>query len=144
MRHVINPVTKLLTRTPLGRRLPNVVVLRFVGRRSGTRYSVPVVAHDVDGAIVVFTDAGWAANFRAGIAVSVRRAGSTFTATGTRIEDPVQSAHLIRSAVTRDGARALGLAVAEGCVPTDDELNAARFVLVLDPGHAPGRTIPDS
>lgn len=144
MRFVVNPVTKLLTRTPLGRRLSNVVVLSFVGRRSGRRYSIPVVAHDVDGSVVVFTDAGWAANFRGGAAVSLRRGGPSFATTGTVIDDPVESANLLRAALTCEGPRALGLAIDDGYDPTADELNAARTVVLLDPGHAPGRTTPDS
>lgn len=134
MRGVVNPIVRFVARTPLGRRLPTLVVVEFVGRRTGRAYAVPAVAHEVDGSILVFTDAGWAANFRGGVAVTIRRAGSTFAATASVIEDSAEAAACIRAALTTRKPRELGLAVDDGYHPTDDDLNAARRVVRLDRG----------
>jgi hypothetical protein len=132
MRGLVNPVVRAVSRTPLGRRMNAIVVLTFDGRRSGRHYSVPAVAHDVDGEMVVFTDAGWAANFIGGRSVTIRHAGSTYSGTGLLIEDSPRAAKLIRDVLEHKKPRALGLAIDPGHVPTDGELTEARSVIVLE------------
>ena len=72
-----NRVVRVLLRTPLvcrwiGRLLVTVYV---VGRKSGTRYIVPV-AYTRDGeALLIGTPFGWARNLRTGTPVSIRLKG---------------------------------------------------------------------
>ncbi len=132
MRGLVNPLVRTVSRTPLGRRMNAIVVLNFDGRRSGRHYSVPAVTHDVVGEMVVFTDAGWAANFAGGRSVTIRHAGSTYPGTGLLIDDSPRAAKMIRDVLAHKKPRALGLAIDSGHVPTDEELAEARSVIVLE------------
>lgn len=64
---VVNPIIGRLLISPLASRLPPAMaVLEFTGRRSGRRFSVPVGVHEVRADLVVFSEAGWRANFAGG------------------------------------------------------------------------------
>jgi len=65
VRLAANPLLRLVLPSPLGARIP-LGLLRVSGRRTGQRYTIPAGLHDIDGAIVVFTDARWLGNFRGG------------------------------------------------------------------------------
>jgi hypothetical protein len=86
---LLNPLMRIVLRSPLGRRIKGVAVLDFTGRTSGRRYSVPVGWHEANGGgSLVFTPATWRANFAGGRAVSVRHAGTTRAMSGTLSADP--------------------------------------------------------
>jgi len=69
---VLNPMLKLLLRSPLGRSIRPLALLDFTGRRSGRRFSVVVCWHTIDGLPVVITPASWRANFSGGRRATVR------------------------------------------------------------------------
>jgi hypothetical protein len=129
---IANPVTRAVAGSRLGRRFGSLTVLHFEGRKSGRRYAVPVMAYDYNGAPVVFTDAGWAANFVDAAPVGVRRGGRTRTGVA-RVADPREAADGLRAVLeTLRNPRGVGLAIDEGHEPTDGELNAVRSMVFLD------------
>ena len=72
-----NRVVRVLLRTPLVCRLMGrlLVTVYVVGRKSGTRYIVPVAyTRDGDG-LLIGTPFGWARNLRTGTPVSIRLKG---------------------------------------------------------------------
>jgi hypothetical protein len=72
-----NQVVRVLLRTPLVCRLIGrlLVTVYVVGRKSGTRYILPV-AYTRDGAaLLIGTPFGWARNLRTGTPVSIRLQG---------------------------------------------------------------------
>ncbi len=72
-----NRVVRLLLRTPLVCRMLGrlLVTVYVVGRKSGTRYIVPV-AYTRDGdELLIGTPFGWARNLRTGTPVSIRLKG---------------------------------------------------------------------
>ncbi len=72
-----NRVVRVLLRTPVICRLMGrlLVIVYVVGRKSGTRYIVPV-AYTRDGdALLIGTPFGWARNLRTGTPVSIRLKG---------------------------------------------------------------------
>jgi hypothetical protein len=129
---IANPVTRAVAGSRLGSRFGSLTVLHFDGRKSGRHYAVPVMAYDYNGAPVVFTDAGWAANFAGGAPVTVRRGGRTRTGLA-RVADPRAAADGLRAVLgTLRNPRGVGLAIDKGHVATDAELNAVRAMICLD------------
>src|SRR4051794_25943974 len=87
MRWLVNPVMRLLLRSPMGRRLPSLLLLEFTGRRTGRGMRVPVLGHPFGDHLYVCTDAPWAANFESGRELSVVRAGRRRAACGRLVAD---------------------------------------------------------
>jgi hypothetical protein len=132
MRSVVNPVSRALAGSPLGRRFGALTVLHFDGRRSGKRYAVPVMTYDHNGP-VVFTDASWAANFVGGAPVVVRRGGRTHSGFAGVVSDPHEAADGLRAVLAGlRSPRGLGLVIDEGHVPSDAELNAVRRMIRIE------------
>ncbi len=84
-----NRIVRTLLATPLlgrllGRRL---MTLYVVGRRSGTRYVLPVAYHVHDGRLLVGTSFAWARNLRSGDEIDVRLRARRRRAVVTVISD---------------------------------------------------------
>lgn len=126
MRGVVNPVVLRLVSS--SGRAGQVLVLGFTGRRTGRGLSVPVMGHDVEGVLHVFTDAAWAANFRGGRAVTVTGRGRRLDGTGYLL-CPSEGAAVLRSVLRETDPRHLGLHVLRGAIPTDAELAAVRHAV---------------
>ena len=54
-----NTFMRPLLRSRLGRRIDDLALLSFTGRRSGRLYTVPVGYHELDGHGVVSTGTAW-------------------------------------------------------------------------------------
>jgi hypothetical protein len=61
MRYLVNPITRRLVKSPIGKRLP-FAVLRVTGRRSGITREIPCGVYAVGDAEVGFTDGAWRFN----------------------------------------------------------------------------------
>lgn len=140
---IVNPVMKALLRSPLapvfGGRL---MVLGLTGRRSGRAIEVPVGQHDVDGVVTVVGGGRWKLNLRGGAPVQVWLNGRRRTGRGELVEDPEETARVMRLLLERQGvenARTLGLVVNGERMPTTDEVRDAirghkdLVRIVLDP-----------
>lgn len=132
MRYLVNPVVRLIARSPLDRWTGDLVVLRFTGHRSGCARSIPALAHPVGGRPHVFTDAPWAQNFRDGRAVVVRTRGHSQPCTGRLLPD-AEAVVALREVLRRGSPRLLGLHLPAGAQPSDAELAALRRAIRLDP-----------
>jgi hypothetical protein len=128
MRRVVNPVVRQLLLRAARRRTGRLMVLEVIGRRSGRQLRIPVLGHDVDGRVHVFTDASWAANFRGRRRCVVVVRGRRRPATGEVLPD-TEAAAALRGVIARGHERMLGLRVAAGADPTDEELNGARTAI---------------
>jgi len=112
-----------------------VVLLEFVGRRSGKRYAVPVMSYDFDGATVVFTDGRWAWNFVDGAPVTLRRRGKIYTGVA-ELADESDVAPALRAVLAGlRSPRRVGLDIDAGHTPTDAELRSVRSMIRLDVGR---------
>ncbi len=140
MRLIVNPIVRTVAGTPLGRRMSGIVVLRFDGRLSGRHYAIPAVVHPINGQMVVFTDARWASNFRGTRALDVRHRGRNYSTTAQLVDDIPTTAGLLRRVLQTKKPRALGLAIDDGHVPTDEQLSDARhaIILALQASDSPG------
>ena len=91
-RRVVNPFVERLLRSswhwPLSRRL---LVVSYVGRSSGDRFSTPVL-YERDGADIVVTtvrsEVVWWTNFRGGHPATLRLEGESVETVGRAITDP--------------------------------------------------------
>jgi len=139
---IINPLIKLLLRSPLHRPLSrHLMLLAFRGHKSGKRYEVVVGRHEVDGALLVptgTTGRRWRLNFRGGTSVEVTLGSSRRRGRGELVEEPDEVARIHQLLLGRIGlrnARRLGLRVNVDREPTDEELKvplASRGVVRIE------------
>jgi hypothetical protein len=123
----VNPVMKVLFRTPLKRPLGRqLALLRFTGRKSGRRYEFPVGILDVRGGRAITSRRGWKVNFLGGLGCEVVVDGRWVQAKGTLVHDVDETADIFGELIERFGwqraPRRLGLKVNVGRQPTHDEL----------------------
>lgn len=128
--HLVNPVMRTILRTPAHRLVDTHLMLLDVrGRRTGTRYLVPVGYHWIDGRLCVLTNAGWRANFRGGHPVRVSLRGRWVAGTATVREDPDDVAAVYAGLIDEMGwqraGRRLGVRINVDRAPTREELRAA-------------------
>ena len=134
MRWIVNPVIRTVLRSPAARWAGGLVLLEFTGRRTGRQLRVPVVGHPVGGVLHISTDAPWAANFRAGRAVQITARGRREAGHGVLIEDPGETAAVLRAVLETSSARAMGLVLPPDRSPTDAELCALRRIVRVTVG----------
>src|SRR5215510_14845724 len=73
---VVNPAVKVVSKTPLGRMLGSVGVLRFAGRRTGRTLEIVTGIHAIgNGEYGVFSSSPWRHNFPGGTPVEVLISG---------------------------------------------------------------------
>lgn len=127
---VVNPLVRaLLTSRGHGLLSDALLVLHFTGRRTGTRYDLPVGYHPHEGQLEVLTNSGWRANFRDPRPLHVTLRGRRRPACATTIEDPQIVAARYEALIAQAGVaraqRRLGLRINANRPPTRDELAAA-------------------
>jgi hypothetical protein len=128
MRWGVNPVVRLVLRSPAGRWTGPLLLLEVHGRRTGRRLRIPVVGHVSAGELHAITDGRWAANFRGGAQLTLVQRGHRRACTGLVLEETA-AAEVIRDVVDREGAKALQLTVPPEV--SDAELTALRRVIRL-------------
>jgi hypothetical protein len=127
---VVNPILKLLLRTPFAGAARNqFMVVHFTGRKSGRAYSIPVSAHLIDGTLYALTGATWKANFRDGATAQVLHGGKATTMRGELITDTAHVADLsVRCAESygvKRAERVMGLGFRDHQMPTRDQFAEA-------------------
>jgi hypothetical protein len=128
---LLNPVMRVVLRTPLGRLVRPVALLEFDGRRTARHYRIPVGWHELDRGHVVCTPAPWRVNFRNGIAVSVTFRGRRQEFTGTLVDDPDAVAAALQHLTEQHGSiRAVGVDVPRGHRITEDDVRAVGRALI--------------
>lgn len=79
MNRVVNPVVRLLLKSPLYRLMPGVMLITVTGRHSGRAYTTPVQYALVEDRVFVLTRANrrWWRNVRGGADVELRLRGKS-------------------------------------------------------------------
>ncbi|MFP5257238.1 MAG: grhN [Acidimicrobiia bacterium] len=127
----MNPIMRLVLRTPLGRAVRPFALLEFEGRRTRQRLRIPVGYHEIDEGHVVFTPAPWRANFRDGRRVTVYFRGVRADFLGTLDEDPAQVAAAFASLMARQGSlRRIGVDIPADHQPTPADAKAVDRCLI--------------
>ena len=82
MQGAANRIVRILLHTPLLCRLAGarLIIVYVVGRKSGTRYSIPVAYTRADETLLVGTPFAWGRNLRSGEPVEIRLKGRRRTA----------------------------------------------------------------
>ena len=127
MLKVINPLIRLLLRSPLGRRMnAQMLVLTFTGRKSGRRFELPLTAHRSGGELYVLTGARWQHNFHGGRDADVRLDGHVTPVRGVLVEDPQQVAEVYARRIAELGikqaSRQIGIKVNVPQPPTAEQI----------------------
>lgn len=123
---VANPVLRFLLGTPLAGPLRSqLMVMNFKGRKSGRQFSVPVSAHQIDGALYAMANAGWKHNFSGGADADILHGGKTKKMHGEVISDPAVVADLAHRCAQSYGVKKaqtmMGLKFLDGRIPTVEE-----------------------
>jgi hypothetical protein len=128
---LINPILRLVLRTPGSRMIEPLALIEFRGRQSGQRRRVVVGWHLVDDAPVVVTPAPWRVNFSQGHPVTVRWRGRRRDFIGTLETDPAAVSDVINT-MLRNGAsaRSLALTIPAGhAFAPDDAVHTRRSII---------------
>jgi hypothetical protein len=117
-----NPVLKQLLRTPLGGRMSEFMLVSFTGRKSGRQFSIPVSAHELDGALYVVLEAQWKYNFRDGADAEVWHRGKKSAMHGQLITDRPTVVDIVHRVAQGYGAkraqRSMGMKFRDNQIPT--------------------------
>ena len=124
---MINPLMRrLIARGQFGNQL---LVLHYVGRKSGRRFDVPAGYSVIDGVVSVLTNSGWRHNFAGERDIEVTMHGRRRPASGVLVDDPQQVTdvymRLIDELGIKQARRRLGLRINVNRVPTRSELQEA-------------------
>jgi len=126
MKYLVNPVMRRFLRRRRGKMSELFLLLRFVGRRSGRSYEVPVGYRRIEGRVALLTSSGWRCNFQGGADVEVNLAGETKRARATLLDDPDQVAaidgRLIDEVGLANANRQLGIKIHVDRKPSHEEL----------------------
>jgi hypothetical protein len=129
---VVSSALRYLLPTPLaGPARKQFMVLNFTGRKSGRKFSIPVSAHAIDGALYAIAEAGWKANFRDGAPAEVLYDGKKTAMRGELIKDPATVADLAHRLAQAYGAKKaqtmMGLKFRDAGIPSlEDFVDAAK------------------
>jgi hypothetical protein len=142
MLRIGNAFMRPLLRSPVGKRVHEVALLRLEGRRTGTRYEVPVAYHELDGRPVIFTAGRWRTNLRGGADVELVHEGRRVPMRAELIELPLDVGRIYEEFLRRYGLESakptrIGLEVEGEALPAADEIARAvggiRAVIRLGP-----------
>lgn len=123
--HVVNPVARKVLRG--NRRMGDqVLLLRFIGRRTGHAYEIPVSYRRIEGRMALLTNSRWRHNFRGGAEVEVILKGEVRPMYAELTDDPLQVAKLYQGFIQEVGIpeaqRRLGIKIHVDRPPTVEEL----------------------
>jgi hypothetical protein len=142
MTRIANVFMRPLLRSSAAKGIHELALLSFVGRRSGTRYEVPVEYHELDGEPLILTAHPWKANLRGGADVELVHEARRVPMRAQLIEDPDQVASIYEALIEQIGianakATKIGLEVLGEGMPTHEEIREAvasrRAVVRLHP-----------
>ncbi|OBG45168.1 hypothetical protein A5672_09380 [Mycobacterium alsense] len=127
---LVNPVLGFLLRTPLaGPARKQLMVLSFIGRKSGKSYSIPVSAHVIDHELYALTGAAWKQNFRDGAPARVVYDGKATDMHGELIRDRAAVSDLFHRCAESYGVqraqRMIGLKFRDPRIPSREEFAEA-------------------
>jgi F420H(2)-dependent quinone reductase len=136
-----NTFVRPLLRSRFGKRMHDLALLSFTGRKSGRRYTIPVAYHELDGDGVILTAHGWRANLRGGADVEVVHDGVSRPMRAELVEDPHEVARiyevLLHEVVLSKAKLSIGLEVVGNEIPTEQQIEEAvggrRAVVLLRP-----------
>lgn len=128
---MINPVMRIVLRTPAGRLAGGLALLQFEGRKSRRRYRVPVGWHNAYGEGTVFTPAPWRTNFAEGAPVTVWHRGRRRLLVGTLVVNPEVVAEALEAAFAEGASpRALGLNIDRGHILTRSDVTSVNRAMI--------------
>lgn len=100
---LVNPLMRrFIARGRFGDQL---LILHYVGRRSGRRFDVPAGYHVIDGVPSILTDSGWRHNFAGGRDIEVTLRGQRRPAHAVLTDDPQEVAKIYERLISEFGMK---------------------------------------
>jgi hypothetical protein len=132
---LLNPINRIVLRSPLGRAIKPVALLEFRGLRTGRRLRVPVLWHPLDGRGYVFSPASWPRNFADGHEAVVTHRGRPRSMRGTLTTDPAVVADAFNELLANGTrTRHTGLKIPnDHHVTATDVINVGRQLIIFEP-----------
>lgn len=130
---MVNPlVRRVLTAPKLGGRISKIVIVEFVGRRTGRTYRVPAGLQMIDGVPTVFTCRAWRWNFAGGAPVTVVQRATARRGRAVLLDAAPELLGVALRQALNNGATPfdLGLKVARGHRPTVAELGSVDLAMI--------------
>ncbi|MEY2582153.1 MAG: hypothetical protein QOE09_2002 [Ilumatobacteraceae bacterium] len=128
---VLNPLMRALLGSRLARRMKNVAMIEFSGRRSGRQFRIPVGWHHTDGMALVVTPASWRTNFAGGRSAKVHHGGHVQPMIGTLVTDAAEVAQAVQAVLDAGTPpRQLGLRVPSGHRVLPSEISNVNRALI--------------
>lgn len=126
---ILNRIIPLVLRSPLhGLLSKNLMLLTYAGRKSGTRYTIPVTYLERENGLRVFSNQRWWRNLRGGAPVTLRLRGRDVAATADVVEDRATVAREVTAFLAAKGAKAapmINLPLNASRPPTEAEMAEA-------------------
>ncbi|MFW6033547.1 MAG: nitroreductase/quinone reductase family protein [bacterium] len=124
---LVNPIIRRVVAR--GGAANQLLLLHYAGRRTGTRYDVPVGYHEIDDEILLLTNSGWRHNFAGGADIEVTFRGKRRRARAELVDDIDVVTDLYHSQIQEMGVKAaqrrLGIKVNVDRQPTREEIAEA-------------------
>lgn len=102
---IINPLMRILLRSPLHFFAGGIMLLEFRGHKTGRKLAVPVSYHILDDSVTTFTGAPWLRNLQLDPSLQVTLKGMRHTASAEIINDPETVARAIERVLRGIGRR---------------------------------------
>lgn len=123
---VINPFMRWALGTGLGKKLADLALLEFEGRKTGDTYKLVSAIHKVDGKEAILTSSGWRHNFTDGHPLTATIGGGTAEMVGTLQDEPETVARVYAEKIKELGrvgaSRRLGIKIEGKGEPTVEQL----------------------
>ncbi len=126
---LVNPVVRTMLRSPLhGVLSGRVMLLRFVGRKTGRLYTIPVGYAQAGSTLLSGTGGGWAKNLRGGQRVMLRLRGEERSGVAEVVDDEegMIAGYKTIMAVSPGYGRATGIGLDEQGNPRREDVAEAR------------------
>ena len=126
---LVNPAVKTILRSPLHRVLSGrVMLLRFVGRKTGKLYTIPVGYAQAGDTLLSGTGGGWSKNLRGGQRVMLRLRGEERSGVAEVVDDQegMIAGYQTIMAVSPGYGRATGIGLDEQGNPRREDVAEAR------------------
>lgn len=142
---MVNPLMKWALGTSLGKKLSDLALLEFEGRKTGNTYKLVSALHEVDRKTALLSNSGWRHNFTGGHPVTATIGGEETPMVGTLQNEPETVARVyaekIKELGNTDSSRRVGIKIEGEGEPTLEQLTELAHkeglaVIYLEPAES--------
>ena len=128
VRTILNPIVKIILRSPLHRVMSRrLMLITFPGRRSGKHYTTPISYVQQGHTLLLGVGGPWWKNLRGGVPVQVRLHGKTYAGHAEAWADEAAMTRVYRTILAQNPtqARFMGVAATSDGQPASHDIQQA-------------------